>query len=809
MGLRTSIAALGSLQARLIGILAILGTLLLGFSLQAVWQTRTRMMDAEATTRVVPDRILISRFAAAVGGDMLDVYAAMLATASFDGTARDALLERIRNRDATVDAGLSDMADRAAAAAIARTVVDHRAVRQATLEEASRSAFVRDLGQAKAWLAASEAVLVSLDERGDRSIPLEAISDAEMAAYLSLLQEVERLKYHVTVRGTLVGGHIASRSYHSIAAARRMELRTGKIDLASGMIADRVAALERDGDLSHRGDALADALADHRQRYAALFKTDDGPADGASDPWYASVAALLEAADRFEDGAIARLTDHVRAQRASASAKLAIAAALGLVAIVLVAASAVVVLHGIVVPLRDSVAQLVRLARGDLELDTKHLPQHHEFGALRHAIERLGRELRGAETLKGEAEAHRLADERRKAAAVEDERRVAAEQQAADRASQEAAEARRLREADVARDVAVVAKACAEGDFDRRAETGGREGVFLDLCEGINAIGAAAAVGLHAIEGALDAVARGDLTPLEGKDHAGIFGRLLSRIDETNASLGVMIRSAADGASRITSDASRIADGAGGIAHRSQTSARAVQDIATAMSQIAETVAATAQSAERTREIARQTDTAAADGVAAADRTSAAMAEIERLSDEIAGKIVLIEEIAFQTNLLALNAGVEAARAGAAGAGFKVVAMEVRSLASRASEAAESIGGLIERSGQAVQNGAALVQDTGTTFRDIAAATTALSEEAANVADAARQQSDAMSELDGAVGAIEGDIKENTTMFETMLETTHRLDAEAQELTHAFGQFTTAAPIAEHRRPASTRSAVA
>jgi len=51
----------------------------------------------------------------------------------------------------------------------------------------------------------------------------------------------------------------------------------------------------------------------------------------------------------------------------------------------------------------------------------------------------------------------------------------------------------------------------------------------------------------------------------------------------------------------------------------------------------------------------------------------------------------LIDEIARQTNLLAINASIEAARAGHEGAGFKVVATEVRRLSVQTSEAARQI----------------------------------------------------------------------------------------------------------------------
>ena len=84
--------------------------------------------------------------------------------------------------------------------------------------------------------------------------------------------------------------------------------------------------------------------------------------------------------------------------------------------------------------------------------------------------------------------------------------------------------------------------------------------------------------------------------------------------------------------------------------------------------------------------------------------------DVETATDQLSGLVGGIRDIARRTNLLALNAAIEAARAGEFGAGFGVVASEVKQLSQASDQAATRINeGLMTLRGSIRENLTTLV----------------------------------------------------------------------------------------------------
>ncbi|MEM9812062.1 MAG: methyl-accepting chemotaxis protein, partial [Pseudomonadota bacterium] len=280
-----------------------------------------------------------------------------------------------------------------------------------------------------------------------------------------------------------------------------------------------------------------------------------------------------------------------------------------------------------------------------------------------------------------------------------------------------------------------------------------------------------------------------------------------SDINDALASLSQTITSVNDRAATIENAIKNIAARTGDLSERTGQQAASVEQSSAVLTELSETVANTAREADSAmRTVSSSADDAKSSGTVV-ERTSEAMARIEASSDEIVKIVTLIDEIAFQTTLLALNASVEAARAGESGRGFAVVAQEVRNLARRCADAAETIKTLVAASANEVQDGVELVSSTRTALTSIIETFSKINQIVSGIAGTAREQSTGIREVTSAVNDMDGLTQKNAVMVdETSAELT-RLSGEVTALTATLAVFTTSSGHAVSTAPASLKVA--
>ncbi|MBX3738293.1 MAG: hypothetical protein KF715_16480 [Candidatus Didemnitutus sp.] len=282
------------------------------------------------------------------------------------------------------------------------------------------------------------------------------------------------------------------------------------------------------------------------------------------------------------------------------------------------------------------------------------------------------------------------------------------------------------------------------------------------------------------------------------------------------APLTASITSIRDASTQTNAAAHQISGASTGLAEGASVQAASLEETSASLEEMSSMTKRNADHASAARATAGTARHAADAGHERMQQMQGAMHSIEHATQDITKILKTIDEIAFQTNILALNAAVEAARAGEAGAGFAVVAEEVRALAQRCATAAKETAAKIDDCVQKSQHGVQISTDVAGSFDEIQKQVRELETLITEIANASGEQDTGIHQLNQAVSDMDRVTQGNAAHAEETAAAAAELDSQTQALDRAIADLrriiggdlaaptlTSAAPLSSALKPAA------
>jgi len=237
-----------------------------------------------------------------------------------------------------------------------------------------------------------------------------------------------------------------------------------------------------------------------------------------------------------------------------------------------------------------------------------------------------------------------------------------------------------------------------------------------------------------------------------------------------------------EAANQVAAASSQVSSSSQSLAEGASEQASALEETSSSLEEMSSMTKQNAGNAAQADSLMKQASQVIHKANATMNNLTRSMTEITAASEETSKIIKTIDEIAFQTNLLALNAAVEAARAGEAGAGFAVVAEEVRNLAMRAADAAKSTSGLIEGTVRKIKDGSDLVGKTNEAFGEISSSASKVGELVGEISAASQEQSQGIDQINKAVAEMDKVTQSTAATAEESASASEEMNAQAEQM---------------------------
>ncbi len=314
----------------------------------------------------------------------------------------------------------------------------------------------------------------------------------------------------------------------------------------------------------------------------------------------------------------------------------------------------------------------------------------------------------------------------------------------------------------------ILIRGAADGELDKRANAELFQGGWKQLVQGVNQTLDGIILPVNEAVAVLMEMEKGDLTVTVKGNYKGQLNDFKNTVNNTVGKLAETITAVNQSAEALASASEEISATAQSLSQASSEQAASVEETSASIEQMTASINQNTENAKVTDSMAGKAAKEATEGGQAVSSTVDAM-------KKIAGKIGIVDDIAYQTNLLALNAAIEAARAGEHGKGFAVVAAEVRKLAERSQIAAQEIG---ELAGSSV----GLAEKAGKLLDEIVPSINKTSDLVQEIASASSEQSSGVSQINSAMGQLNQITQQNASASEELAATSEEMGSQTAQL---------------------------